>query len=340
MSKNPKKAEVFLEYNPVIQSPPVSNQQLYHQSCSNDSPTIERWRDDWLKNIKANYDRFGGFQDKGIGKFYNFMAGRPVIIAGAGPSLKKNAEQFKGRPAHVGLVSCLHNFHFMEDIGANVDFYVTLDAGPVTIEEVYEGGTRSPDEYWAATKGKKLLAFIGTHPDLLAKWQGEVFFFNAPVPDNAYHEGTEYTKFYQYLGTGGNVLGACFYFAKAWLCASAIIFTGADFSFSYTYKFHGWDSKYDKDLGQYLLANDIYGNKVKTWRSYHNFAAWFNCICNSVPGIYINCTEGGILGAFPEGNIAAIRQMDLDDCLRMFGMSSELKEQAEHPEIDTKKLLF
>jgi len=340
MSKHIKKAEVILEYGPTIPSSPVSTKELYHQSCSNDSPTIDRWRDVWIENITKNHERFGGFSDKGIGKLFQSMLGKPVIIAGAGPSLKKNAAQFKDRGSHIGLVSCLHNFHFLEDLGANVDYYVTLDAGPVTIEEVSEGGTKTAAEYWEMTKGKKLVAFIGSHPDLLEKWQGEIFFFNAPVPDGVFQEKTEFSSHYQFLGTGGNVLGACFYFSKAWLGASAIIVTGADFSFSYDFHFHGWDSKYDKDLGAYILAHDVFGNKVKTWRSYYNFKSWFDCICQSVPGIYINCTEGGVLGAYPEGNIAAIRQMDLDDCLRMFGMSNELKEQAAAPTVNDRKLLF
>jgi hypothetical protein len=55
----------------------------------------------------------------------------------------------------------------------------------VTIEEVSEGGKKTPDEYWESTKDKKLVAFIGTHPDLLAKWKGEIYFFAAPIPDQA-----------------------------------------------------------------------------------------------------------------------------------------------------------
>lgn len=340
MAKQIKKAEVILEYMPTIPAPPVSNQQLYHQACSNDGPTIEKWRDEWIRNITANYEAFGGFGDKGIGKLFQKMLGKPVIIAGAGPSLKKNAHLLKDRGSHIGLVSCLHNFHFLEDLEANVDYYLTLDAGPITIEEVYEGGSRTPEEYWEMTKGKKLVAFIGTHPDLLKKWQGEVYFFNAPVPDGIFQEKIEFTKFYQYLGTGGNVLGGCLYFSKAWLGASAIIFVGADFSFSYDYNFHGWNSKYDKNLGAYILAHDLYGITVKSWRSYFNFKSWFDCICNSVPGIYINSTEGGCLGAYPEGLIAAIKPMDLEDSIRMFSMSNELREQAEKPDVNTKRLLF
>jgi hypothetical protein len=146
--------------------------------------------------------------------------------------------------------------------------------------------------------------------------------------------------FRTFLSTGGNVLGACLYFAKAVLGCQVSIFLGANFSFSYMDKFHGWDSKYDAMLGRYIRTTDVYGNSVKTWASYHNFKAWFDWVAMKVPGIYFNCTEGGTFGAYPGGNIRSVIQMDLKDCLRMFNISDELKEACENPETETKKILF
>ena len=218
---------------------------------------------------------------------------------------------------------------------------MSLDAGPVTVEEVYEGGKNAPEWYWERTKGKKLLCYIGTHPDLLAKWQGEVYFFNCPIPDEAFSKAvTEIENFNVYLGTGGNVLGACLYVAKGYLGCNPIAFVGADFCFSYSNKFHGWDSKYDASLGNVIKACDIYGNKVLTWQSYNNFKAWFDQLCISVPSIWINCTEGGTLGAYYEGNIMAIKQMKLSTFLDMYHMSRHLKTQAENPLAGDKTLLF
>ncbi len=316
-----RKEEICLEFQNYIDSPPVTPKQMFQQACSNDGPTIESWRDIWLKNVKANKARFGNFNDHSIAKIHKRFKNLPGIIAGSGPSLRHNASKLKNR-GNMALVSCLHNFHFLEDLGANVDYYVTLDAGPVVIEEVFEGGTRTEAEYWAMTKEKTLLAFIGTDPGLFEKWQGEVLFYAAPVPDDKYAKAVdEIEAFNMMVSNGGNVLGACLYIAKVFLGCNPIIFTGADFCFGYDHRFHSWDSKYDGNLGHVMRHTDVFGNRVLTWQSYFNFKCWFDSRCIEVPGIWINATEGGCLGSYPDGNISHIRQMTLDEVLKMYSMA-------------------
>lgn len=335
-----RKAEVTLEYQPYIEYAPTPARELFTQACENDTTTIDSWRKTWEKNVKDNHDKYKSFADHSLGKLYGYAHQKPVIIAGAGPSLKNNAHELKNRK-DITLVSCLHNFHFLEDIGCSADFYVSLDAGEVTIEEVSEGGSKSADEYWKMTKGKKLLCYIGTSPRLLEKWQGEVYFFNAPVPDEAFTKYVDSIELFNtYVSNGGNVLGACLYISKAFLGASVISFIGADFCFSYDKKFHAWNSKYDAKLGNVMRVRDVYGLPVYTWRSYNNFKGWFEFVSLSVPGIYYNCSEGGTLGAYNEGNIRSIYQLPLKDFLRQMNMYEEMKDQAINPKINEKKLLF
>ncbi len=340
MSKTPKTAEIILEYQNYIETPPVAPQTLYSQACSNDGVTISTWRPTWLANIKANKERFKSFKDHGIGKLYNKFKNMPAIVAGSGPSLKRNGASLKDR-GDIPLVSCLHNYSFFEDNGVTPEYYVTLDAGPVVIEEVYEGGAKTPAEYWASTKNKVLLAFIGTDPKLFDHWQGEVYFYNAPVPDPDFLAQVEAIEpFNTYISNGGNVLGACMYIAKGIMGCNPIAYVGADFAFSYSKKFHAWDSKYDKSLGYVVKAVDVFGNKVLTWQSYSNFKGWFDYIAIQVPGLWVNCTEGGTFGAYPDGNIMAVKQMDLDDFVGMYTMNEVLRSQCESPELNEKRLLF
>ncbi len=336
-----KQATIWLEHQPYIDAAPVPQQQLYQQACANDAVTIQSWRDTWISQIRANKAVFGSFRALSIGRFFNKYRHMPAFILGSGPSLKKNAALLAGnKKLGIPIFSCLHNFHYLEDLGVEVDYYVTLDSGPVTIEEIAEGGNPDTD-YWAKTKGKTLLAYIGSHPNLLAKWQGDVFFFNCPIPDKAVEdEINAIERFRLLVSSGGNVLGAAFYISKAFFGCDTSIFLGADFSFSYDEKFHGWDSKYDARLGEYIKLVDIYGNRTKTWQSYANFKAWFDWTAQQVPGQYINCTEGGIFGAYPEGNIRAVKQMDLEDCLVRYGMSEHLREQVENPDSEQSKILF
>lgn len=314
--------------------------QMYGQAASNDTVTVNAFRDTWIRNTKANHERYGSFAEHGLGKFWGKHLNSPGIVVGSGPHLKDNAKELLNNPG-IPVFSCLHNFHFLEDLGVHVDYYVSLDAGPVTIEEVSEGGSKSPDEYWALTEKKVLLAYIGTDPRLLEKWRGDVYFFNCPVPDPVVMDEIEkIERFRTMVSTGGNVLGAATYIAKAIMGCNPLVFMGASFSFGYDEKFHGWVSKYDGKLGHYVRATDVYGNTVKTWQSYLNFCYWFNWLAETVPGVYFNATEGGIFGSFPGGNIRAVTQIDLKDYFRMQTLCNEVKDQCLDPSGDQKKILF
>lgn len=335
-----RKAEVILEYQNVIPEPPIPKGALYSQACSNDQETIDHWQHIWLGQTTANHQRFGPFAERSISAEFNKYPQGAAIVAGSGPSLKVNAHELKNR-GKIPLISCLHNFHKFEDLELAPEYYVTLDAGPVTIEEVTEGGTKSDEEYWKITEGRTLVAFIGTHPDLLSKWRGKILFFNAVVPSIDYTNKMEAIEpFHHYLSSGGNVLGACLYFAKAILGCHTTVFVGSDFSFGYDHKFHAWDSKYDATMGHTLRVTDIYGNKVHTWQSYYNFKAYFDSVALRVPGVYYNCSEGGCLGAYPEGNISAFRYLDLKECLKILNMNSEISDIMADPKLEPKKILY
>ena len=333
-----KTAEVVLEYQPYFDKPPVSAAQLHEQACANDDTTINSWLPQWIDQVKANHKKFGNFADHSIGQLHNKFRNMPCIVAGSGPSLKNNIHLLKDRGPNMALVSCLHNFHYMEDNDANVDLYVTLDAGEVVVEEVFEGGKHAPEYYWEKTKSKTLAAYIGTHPKLLEKWQGKILFYNCAVPSEEYHAAVaECGNFSVWVSNGGNVLGASMYIAKAYFGCNPIAYIGADFSFSYGaakdggFKFHSWDSKYDNKLGVYVKAVDIYGIPVKSWQSYLNFKAWFESIAIKVPGIWVNCSEGGCLGSYQGGNIRQIEQVDLSDFIAAYKLTDHLTEAIANP---------
>lgn len=339
-----RKAEILCEFQNTIESTPVPPEQLYQKACSNDTTTIDAWKAQWLSQIKTNKARLTSlgttFAENGVGKLYASLKHKPCIIAGAGPSLKINAEELKNRNG-ITLISCLHNFHFFEDLGVAPEYYVSLDAGAVTLEEVCEGGTKTQEEYWEITKDRTLLCFTGTYPALLEKWKGKIYYFNCPIPDeNLMNDIAAIEPFFTYASNGGNVLGSCLYLAKGIMAANPICFIGADFCFSYDKKFHAWNSKYDAKLGYVVKAVDVFGNKVLTWQSYMNFKMWFDYIAESVPGIYINCTEGGCFGAYPEGNIKNVVQMALSRFIRMYNLHMELENQCLKPGENEKKILF
>lgn len=335
-----KKAEIILEYQNIINEPPVPPKALFQQACAVDESTIDHWQHIWVANATANKQLFGSFADKSVSSEFKKYQYQPCIVAGSGPSLKNNIAELKNR-GNIPLVSCLHNFHYMEDHDVKPEYYVTLDAGPVTIEEVSEGGSKTPDEYWDLTKDRTLIAATMTHPDLLKKWQGRILFYTCPIPrDSVQDKLNEVEPFKVVMSTGGNVLGACLYFSKAVLGCHQTIFVGADFSFGYDHKFHSWSSKYDADMGTCLKATDIYGVRVNTWGTYWGFKSYFDSVALSTPGVYYNCSEGGLLGAYPTGNLSAFRYMDLKDCLFQFNMQDELADNILNSNHEPIKLLY
>ena len=327
-----RSVEMDFEYLNTLDKPPMNPQQLHQSAASNDDHTIKAWRDTWIKNMKANHEEFGPFCDKGIGKLFGRYNLKPAIIAGSGPSLANNIEDLKDK-GDIPVVSCLHNFHYMVDNNIDVDFFVSLDAGKVTIEEISEGGQHPHEHYVKASKDHTLCAFIGSDTDLIRSWQGKILWFNCPIPDQQCKEAYDAVEvFHHFVSNGGNVLGACLYIAKAYCGANPIAYVGADFSFGYKKQFHPWDSKYDKDLGHHLRTVDCYGNKVYTWQSYLGFKQWHDSISMRVPGEWINCSEGGTYGVYPEGLIKTIRHKPLKEFIQGYNLYNQMRYQAEHPE--------
>lgn len=327
-----KTVEMELEYMNTLDTPPLTPHQLHQAAASNDDPTIESWRDTWIKNMRDNHAISGPFGTSGIGKMFGEMHLRPCILAGSGPSLANNIDELKNK-GDIPLISCLHNFHYMVDNEIDVQYFVTLDAGKVTIEEISEGGQKDHEYYVEATKNFTLCAFIGSDPALIESWKGKILWFNCPIPDQKCKEEYDKTEVFHHLvSNGGNVLGACMYIAKAYGGANPIAFVGADFAFGYKKNFHPWPSKYDGKLGQCLRTVDCWGNKVYTWQSYLNFKKYFDSISMRVPGEWINCTEGGTYGVYPEGLIKTIRHKTLKEFIDGYRLYEQMRFQAEHPE--------
>lgn len=313
-----------------------------------DSSTIRYWYDIWLRNIKENKRRFGSFSSLSIGKFHKINDKKPALIIGSGPSLKKNISQlWRAKKQGILSVSCLHNFPHLHDNNAHADFYVTTDAGMIVSNHISEGGKLSREEYLKATKGKILLASTFTHPVVFEDWGGEVYFYNLPQDRGPVDE--EFQKIETFSTNvpsgGGTVLGVAFYIAKLIMGSNPIAFVGADFAYGPDKKDYCWDHPDSKENQKRFYDSplehvDIYGNKAFTSQGYYLMKHWFDDVCITTPGLYINCTEGGILGAYDVGNIASILQMPLKDFFKMYRLSDLTESQCKNPEKPDIRVLF
>lgn len=325
-----------LSFQQYIDGPPIpdgNKEHLYARACSSDHITANTWLKQWLDQIRANKEHFGDFWNKNVMEEFGKFAYKPCIIAGSGPSLKKNAHLLSDRSIRgdIPVVSCLHNFGYLEDLGVEVDYYLNLDAGEITIGEMYQGGKNAPEWYWDRTKDRTLVTAFTAQPELLKKWKGKILWFACVTGTPEFVGGLkQITDFNVAFSVGGNTLGACLYMAKAILGCSPIVYIGADFCFSYDNHFHSWESPYDQKVTGTMRAVDVFGMPVKTWNSYFNFKCFFDYLAcggqGNQPGDYINCTEGGILGAYQEGNIRQIRQSTLGEILWYYNLHRKLPE--------------
>lgn len=313
-----KTIDIDLTYRPFIDGPPPREGNLFKRAASNDEATVDRWRDVWVEYTQKAKERFGSFADKSIGKLYGINRMKPVIICGSGPSLRSSIESLRDNAKSenpVMVVSCLHNFGYFEDEGFHADYYLNLDSGEITVQDVFEGREKPAEHYWEATKGKKLLATVATHPKLFDLWQGEIILFNVMIPNYEIQNKLQaIERFTHYISPGGNALGGCFYAAKAIFCSDPVIFVGADFCFDTNNQFHSYKTHYD-DPGGYVMWPSVYSEiNRKTWPSYLNFKFFLDHCAATIPGNFINCSEG-LLGAYPEGNIRQFKYMPLKDAL-------------------------
>lgn len=346
--------EMTLECSPYIPGPPKGPEACWKMATASDEITVKSWLDIWIRQAKENSKL--GFEDHSAMQEWHKCRYQPVIVAGSGPSIKKNWQDLRGNGTtslgrqDIKMISCLHNFGFMEDrdLMTSDDWYITLDAGEITLGEVTEGGKDHDEEwYWERTKDRTLVAVLWAYPELIRKWRGRVIWFVTPWANeamgNAVKSMVDLTKV-PTLQVGGCVLGAAMYFARAVLGCSVPIFIGADFSFDYSRKFHGWDSQYDSKFSGVLPWIDIFGNRVWTWSSYFGFKNWFDYIACGGAGhnaqLWINATEGGILGAYHEGNIQQIVQLDLKTALHVFNLSGLMPDQMTKSREGILHLLF
>lgn len=334
---------IDLIYQPTISQIPFSPDELMQKSASNDKATILHWKDIWTQQYAANKVHFESFYHHSIGELVGKNLHKSAIVIGSGPSLKQSLDGLRAnaKMRHpITTISCLHNFGYLIDEGIEADYYLTLDAGSIVINDVFEGRKHAPEYYWEKTKEKTLLAYAATDPNLLQLWQGKILFFNTFIPDPQVSSVLDNIENFSHcISSGGNALGACMYVAKVVMGSQTIIYVGADYCFDYDNTFHSYKTHYD-DVGQFVLHPDVFGIPRKTWLSYLNFKFWLDRVSMVIPGVWVNASFG-CLGAYLGGNIPSFIYQPLDQWLVQYEMGECVtKYEKVDGSADKKSLLW
>jgi len=307
------------------------------------SITVYSWRNDWLQNIKDNLKHFGYFhRDNAVKVFHGELANQPAILVGAGPSLELNIKYLAlAKEKGIKIIAGHHGLMYMarEDIKIKPDFVLTLDSGSRW------------DDYYAFDKfdysDVPLLADMTCNTNQLKQWKGPVFFYKSAYPDNivSKHFKMEVDRligeneYPSMMEVGGHAMGAAMAIAKGILTANQILFVGCDYCFNpFSGKFYPFDHEIDKEVDSVLPNGtkirkkatpnpegqcvDIFGNAVHSTTAYLGFKNVMDLAIriNKATAMsqnqeldFINCSEGGILGALDGGNSKWMQYMRLED---------------------------
>ncbi len=254
----------------------------------------------WWNNVKRNAKNYPDMtKNQPLKKYEGFLTGKPCILIGAGPSLKKNAHLLK--KTDITTLAMMHALPYLESIGVTPDFVVHSDA--------------LSDDKLFVTEASKDMTLIACHfiaPALLRKWEGDIAFYHSMALD-AYGErlnrmstaDTEVTPM-------GCSMAAAMSIADALMGAHTMIFVGNDLAYSEDFdedkETHIWDGlPYNNNEVAGippLTAEGVYpGNKKKRVKTCYSFIQYRQTLMTYAQirtlqepyRRYINATEGGIL---------------------------------------------
>lgn len=258
--------------------------------------TMISWATTWQKNVSKNtrsYD-FASMSIKGLSKAH---VGETAYLIGCGPSLAANIEDLKRKEGIK--ISVLHALPYLLKQGVIPDYVVAIDA-------------RRLNSAWMSDGPWTLLTDIVTHPVTLRKWHGKKYFFRSHALEGLSFD--KYTDFKDYISCGGNSLGAGYSIAHGMGC-NRIVFVGMDLANGFqrhTNYANGWSNR--KTGVDTFLTCDISGRGIYSLVRMHMYKMWYDMqACNHPEVEHINATQGGILGAYMEGNIKSMKQMKLED---------------------------
>jgi len=296
----------LVEKRPIIDTIPqrIADEMIVTEKFVNNN-TLEGWEKIWTKNLVENNNRWN-FQKYSAKKLKDTNKRGACFLIGAGPSLKYNIRFLKDKKGII--IASSHILKTLLANGIKPHYVIVLDAKDVQAEFLDVG-----DE----SKNLTLISDILVSPLIWDKWKGKVLFFQAETFDKIKEMIRKYTDFDCEITTGGHVIGAAYIIACS-MKSKRIVFVGTDYcndlspAIKYSNNLYGED---DKNSGSdAMITCDIQGKGVYTLLRQYINKFWLDCISFQFPDIeHINATEGGILGAYLEGNLKTIKQMRLKE---------------------------
>ena len=257
----------------------------------------------WTRNIIANEAVIK--KGKGVNAFFekekkSKTTDVPVVIVSGGPSLDKNIKLLplcKDKAIIICVDSMLKK---VMKLGIKPEFVVITDAEWGSLGNCFENLPMD-------TKDIALLADVYTNPEIIKKWNGEIYWYSilqvegSPLTQIVDPEFTG--KPIGKLVCGGCVSSVALSFASGALKCDPIIMIGQDCGW-YDSELHhakGFEGT-NVNIGEELVE-DIYGRPFFTTPVLKAYSYWFErIVCGritpgfpSINGIFVNATQGGMV---------------------------------------------
>lgn len=300
---------------PIFTVPERITKQIEAAMATSNETTVKSFKDIWLKNLPINKKLIGGdFRKFGIYQFKDKNVGETAYLIGAGTSLKRNVQKLKYKNGIK--ITNAHCLKYLLNYGITPDFVLILDAKDKQVDWIDIG---------SEAKNIKLCIDTCVDPGIIRKWKGQIFFFraNAKAEDEFSKKSWEIdSDFTDILSCGGNVMGGCLTFAIGLGCKK-VVFIGMDLACNVDnpvmqYKVGYCTGEDDGEGVDSFLDVNIEGLGIMTLGRMYDYKHWIDCLsinphitCKKID--FINASEGGILGAYVEGNLKSIKQMKLEE---------------------------
>jgi hypothetical protein len=269
--------------------------------------TIELRLKGWVDNFKDNLPNING--GYGISSLISSLDSVPVIIIGSGPTLDKNIEQLQGLENKAMLICAASALAALQIAGIRPHFALMSDS--------WSGNTRSLDGVNIPEYNFVLDTFV--HPEIVERLKPakRIYWYNSPAISGCEFTGilSQWTGAIGNMASGGCGATACWSFATTICGCNPDILVGLPEAY-YDSEKHYSDAVmathavtiYDTTVEQVM---DNYGNPCYTNKAYKSFKLWFEDAFLRIPGVHINCSEGGIIR---EGCLV----MSLEECKKRF----------------------
>ena len=245
----------------------------------------------WVDNFKTNLKLVKGA--KGIASLASMGKGIPAAIVGSGPTLDRNIKDVRLLQGKAIIIACDSAVKALLDAGAKPDIVVVTDSkervakffDDMSVEELnFVVDTFVHPSTAERLLGAKRLYWYSTLPIQACPFSGAL---------------NEWTGYIGNLGTGGCVATTAWWLAVRHLLCDPDILVGLPESFYDPAHMYAQSVAKSVETEPYtsslIECTDIFGRPCYTFPALQSFAWWFQDAFLQVPGIHINCSEGGIL---------------------------------------------